>query len=203
MCGICGVLQLDGEPVAAKTIDRMSEQIAHRGPDGHGSWVVGPVALAHRRLAIIDLTETGSQPMGNEDASVQVTYSGEIYNFLALRAQLEALGHRFHSHSDTEVIVHAYEEWAEDSVERFNGHFAFALWDSVKRRLFLARDRFGTRPLYYFADGRMFLAESTSRLSTSTSPFRTSSVISRCSKACDCCLRAAGCQLTRCRLGHL
>lgn len=157
MCGICGVLQLDGEPVAARTIDRMSEQIAHRGPDGHGSWVEGPVGLAHRRLAIIDLTETGRQPMGNEDASILVTYSGEIYNFRGLRAQLEALGHRFHSQSDTEVIVHAYEEWAEGSVERFNGHFAFALWDSVKRKLFLARDRFGTRPLYYFADGRRFI----------------------------------------------
>ena len=157
MCGICGVLQLDGEPVATATVDRMSKQIAHRGPDGHGTWVEGPVGLAHRRLAIIDLTESGRQPMGNEDASVLVTYSGEIYNFRSLRTELEALGHRFHSQSDTEVIVHAYDEWAEASVIRFNGHFAFALWDSTRRRLFLARDRFGTRPLYYFSDGRRFI----------------------------------------------
>jgi asparagine synthase (glutamine-hydrolysing) len=157
MCGICGVLRLDGEPVAAKTIDDMSKAIAHRGPDGHGTWLEGPMGLAHRRLAIIDLTESGRQPMGNEDGSILVTYSGEIYNFRSLRSELEGCGHRFHSQSDTEVIVHAYEEWGEESVNRFNGHFAFALWDSRKRRLFLARDRFGTRPLYYLADGRRFI----------------------------------------------
>jgi asparagine synthase (glutamine-hydrolysing) len=135
----------------------MSESIAHRGPDSHGSWLDGPVRIAHRRLAIIDLTETGRQPMGNEDATILLTYGGEIYNFRTLRAQLEAAGHRFHSQSDTEVIVHAYEEWGEKSVERLNGHFAYALWDSVKRRLFLARDRFGTRPLYYFTDAKRFI----------------------------------------------
>src|SRR5258708_4577727 len=100
MCGICGVLRLDGELVAAKTIEDMSKAIAHRGPDGHGTWLDGPVGLAHRRLAIIDLTESGRQPMGNEDASVLVTYSGEIYNFRSLRSELEGCGHRFHSQSD-------------------------------------------------------------------------------------------------------
>jgi asparagine synthase (glutamine-hydrolysing) len=157
MCGICGVVQLDGAPVTAKTLDAMSASIAHRGPDGHGSYMEGPVGLAHRRLAIIDLTETGRQPMGNEDGKVMVTYSGEIYNYRELRSQLEPLGHRFRSQSDTEVIVHAYEEWGEASVGRLNGHFAYAIWDSGKRRLFLARDRFGTRPLYSFTDGKRFI----------------------------------------------
>ena len=157
MCGICGILQLDGEPVAAKTIELMSERIAHRGPDGHGSWVEGPIGLAHRRLAIIDLSDAGRQPMGNEDASVLVTYGGEIYNFRTLRAQLEAAGHRFHSQTDTEVLVHGYEQWGDELVHHLNGHFAFALWDTVKQKLTLARDRFGTRPLYYFNDGRTFV----------------------------------------------
>ena len=158
MCGICGVVQLNGEPVQAATLDRMNQEIAHRGPDGHGAWIDGPVGLAHRRLAIIDLTETGSQPMRNEDGSVLVTYSGEIYNFRELRAELEATGrHTFHSQSDTEVLVHGYEEWGEESVCKLNGHFAYALWDSHRRRLFLARDRFGTRPLYYFTDGTRFI----------------------------------------------
>jgi asparagine synthase (glutamine-hydrolysing) len=157
MCGICGVLQLDGQSVEPKTLERMNEVIAHRGPDGHGTWIDGPVGLAHRRLAIIDLTESGRQPMANEDGTVLVTYSGEIYNYLALRGELEGLGHRFHSHSDTEVLVHAYEQWAEDSVSRLNGHFAYAIWDSRRKRLFLARDRFGTRPLYHLTDGRRFI----------------------------------------------
>jgi asparagine synthase (glutamine-hydrolysing) len=157
MCGICGVVQLDDSSVAVKTLDAMNASIAHRGPDGHGSYLEGPVGLAHRRLAIIDLTETGRQPMGNEDGTVLITYSGEIYNYRELRSQLEPLGHRFRSQSDTEVIVHAYEEWGEASVSRLNGHFAYAIWDSRKRRLFLARDRFGTRPLYYFTDGKRFI----------------------------------------------
>ena len=157
MCGICGVLQLDGAPVAAKTLDHMSEVIAHRGPDDHGSWIDGPVGIAHRRLAIIDLTAAGHQPMTNEDGTVLVTYGGEIYNYRTLRGELEALGHRFRSQSDTEVIVHAYEEWGEESVCRLNGHFAYAIWDVNKRRLFLARDRFGTRPLYHFTDGKRFI----------------------------------------------
>ncbi len=157
MCGICGVVQLDGSPVRRETVERMSEVIAHRGPDGHGTWVEGPVGLGHRRLAIIDLTESGRQPMTNEDGTVLVTYSGEIYNYLALRAELEALGHRFHSHSDTEVLVHGFEEWGEASVERLNGHFAYALWDSRRKRMFLARDRYGTHALYWLADGRKFL----------------------------------------------
>jgi len=157
MCGICGVLQLDGQSVEPKVLDRMNEVIAHRGPDGEGSWIDGPIGLAHRRLAIIDLTESGRQPMANEDGKVLVTYSGEIYNYLELRGELEAHGHTFHSHSDTEVLVHAYEQWGEDSVSRLNGHFAYALWDSRKQRLFLARDRFGTRPLYYLSDGKRFI----------------------------------------------
>lgn len=157
MCGICGVVQLDGRAVAAADVDRMSVAIRHRGPDGHGTWTDGPVGLAHRRLAIIDLSDAGRQPMANEDGAVMMTYGGEIYNYLELRKELEALGHRFSSHTDSEVIVHGYEQWGEESVCRLNGHFAYALWDARKRRLFLARDRFGTHPLYHYSDGKRFL----------------------------------------------
>ena len=157
MCGIAGVVRLDGEAVAAPIVARMSATLSHRGPDGDGLWVDGSVGLAHRRLAIIDLTPTGRQPMSNENGDVLVTYNGEIYNFQSLRVTLEAHGHQFHSQSDTEVIVHAYEEWGEQCVERFNGHFAFALWDKRARKLFAARDRYGVKPLYYYRDGAQFI----------------------------------------------
>jgi asparagine synthase (glutamine-hydrolysing) len=149
VCGIAGVAHLDGEPVASGLLRRMTDVIAHRGPDGEGHYVDGPVGLGHRRLAIIDLSPAGRQPMGNETGDVVITYSGEIYNFQALRMELQALGHRFHSRTDTEVAVHGYEEWGPDSVRRFNGMFAYAIWDGVRRRLFLARDRYGVKPLYW------------------------------------------------------
>ncbi len=157
MCGIAGIYDLGGGPPTAPVIDRMTEAIAHRGPDGVGSYVNGPVALGHRRLAIIDLSDAGRQPMANETGDVVVVHNGEIYNFLALRATLESAGHAFRSHTDTEVIVHAYEEWGESCVERFNGMFAFAIYDRRGRgtngRLFLARDRYGIKPLYYCGAG--------------------------------------------------
>jgi asparagine synthase (glutamine-hydrolysing) len=127
----------------------MAGMIAHRGPDAEGFLLDGPAALANRRLAIIDLSEAGRQPLYNEDGTVGLVYNGELYNFQALRAELVARGHRFRSHSDTEVIVHAYEEYGPACVRRFNGMFAFALWDARERRLLLARDRFGVKPLYY------------------------------------------------------
>jgi asparagine synthase (glutamine-hydrolysing) len=135
----------------------MSEALAHRGPDSDGAWIDGPVGLGHRRLAIIDLSPAGHQPMGNETGDIVIVYNGELYNFQKLRVELESVGHRFHSSSDTEVIVHAYEEWDEACLERFNGHFAFAIWDSQRKRLFLARDRFGVKPLYYTFDGARLL----------------------------------------------
>jgi asparagine synthase (glutamine-hydrolysing) len=135
----------------------MSDTIAHRGPDGGGVWVNGSVGLGHRRLAIVDLTPTGRQPMTNETGDIFITYNGELYNHPDLRIELEAAGHRYHSRSDTETIIHAYEEWETDCLNRFNGIFAFAIWDVRKRKLFLARDRFGVKPVYYFRDGNGFI----------------------------------------------
>lgn len=149
MCGIAGIFNHDGRPVSETELRRLTDQIRHRGPDGAGYYVQGPVGLGHRRLAIIDLA-TGAQPLGNEDGSVQITFNGEIYNFQELRPELERLGHRFRTHSDTEVIVHAWEAWGERCVERLRGMFVFAIWDSNTRTLFLARDRLGIKPLYYW-----------------------------------------------------
>lgn len=156
MCGITGVLNTDGTGVPVQLLQRMTRAIAHRGPDGEGHFADGPVGLGHRRLAIIDLSEAGRQPMGNEDGSVIITYNGEIYNFQKLRMELEGRGHRFHSRTDTEVVVHAYEEWGTECLSRFNGLFAFALWDGRRQVLFLARDRFGIKPLYYTFQGGRF-----------------------------------------------
>jgi asparagine synthase (glutamine-hydrolysing) len=151
------VCHLGGEPVAAGLLKRMTDVIAHRGPDAEGHYTDGPVGLGHRRLSIIDLSPLGHQPMANEDGQVVVTFNGEIYNFQKLRVELEAHGHHFHSQTDTEVIVHAYEEWGDDCVRRFNGMFAFAIWDRRHRRLFLARDRYGIKPLYWYFQGGLFL----------------------------------------------
>lgn len=157
MCGIVGVVRLDEQPVTSSSIAKMSAQVAHRGPDGDGIWVDGPVGLGHRRLSIIDLTASGHQPMSNEDGKILITYNGELYNFQQLRVELEAKGHRFHSQTDTEVVIHAYEEWGESCLDRFNGMFAFAIWDRNAKRLFIARDRYGVKPLYYFCDGAKFV----------------------------------------------
>jgi asparagine synthase (glutamine-hydrolysing) len=157
VCGIVGVCNLRGEPVASSLLDRVSGLIAHRGPDGEGVYTDGPVGLGHRRLAIIDLTAAGNQPMANETGDVVLIYNGEIYNFQQLRVELEALGHIFHSHTDSEVVVHAYEEWGNACVERFDGMFAFAIWDRKRRRLFLARDRFGVKPLYWYLSNGLFV----------------------------------------------
>lgn len=156
MCGIAGVLDTTGAPVSIASLKRMTDCVAHRGPDGEGHYAFGPVGLGHRRLAIIDLSDAGHQPMASEDGSVMLTFSGEIYNFQPLRAELEALGHRFHSQTDTEVLVHGYEEWGDDTLLRLNGMFAFALFDRPRRRLLLARDRYGVKPLYWtFTGGKL------------------------------------------------
>jgi asparagine synthase (glutamine-hydrolysing) len=157
MCGIAGVCNLNGEPVPAGLLKRMTDVIAHRGPDGEGQYTDGPVGLGNRRLAIIDLSPAGSQPMSNETGNVVIIYNGEIYNFQKLRVELEALGHQFHSHTDTEVVVHAYEQWGDRCVERFNGMFAFAIWDRHERRLFMARDRYGVKPLYWYCKNGVFV----------------------------------------------
>ncbi len=148
MCGFCGIFDRSGSPIDGVQLQRMTSAIRHRGPDGEGRFIDLELGLGHRRLSIIDV-EGGAQPIGNEDGSVQVVFNGEIYNFVELRKELEGAGHTFRTRSDTEVIVHAYEQWGKACVERFNGMFAFALWDSNKREVFLARDHLGIKPLYY------------------------------------------------------
>jgi asparagine synthase (glutamine-hydrolysing) len=155
MCGIAGILDINSTPEKG-LIQRMCRIMTHRGPDGEGYHIRGPVALGHRRLSIIDLTG-GKQPMSNEDGTVWITFNGEIYNFQELRDDLIAKGHRFATRSDTEAIVHAYEEYGERCVERLRGMFAFAVWDSRAGKLFIARDRLGKKPVYYCHNGGRFL----------------------------------------------
>ncbi len=152
MCGICGIFDRSGAPISSRLLDQMTSSIQHRGPDGSGHYVDREVGLGHRRLSIIDL-EGGGQPIGNEDGSLQIVFNGEIYNFVELRKELEPFGHVFRTRSDTEVIVHAFEQWGADCVKRFNGMFAFAIWDKRKREVFLARDHLGIKPLYFVTVG--------------------------------------------------
>jgi asparagine synthase (glutamine-hydrolysing) len=161
MCGIAGFFHNHlGSPADRQVIEAMTAQLEHRGPDEAGYYVDGGVALGSRRLRVVDL-EGGRQPMGNEDGSVQVVFNGEIYNHAVLRMRLEACGHRFRTRSDTEVIAHAYEEWGPNCAQRFNGMFAFAIWDSRRQRLVLARDRLGIKPLFVYngPDGVVFGSE--------------------------------------------
>jgi asparagine synthase (glutamine-hydrolysing) len=157
MCGIAGQYCFDGGAPDKELLARMSDQLKHRGPDGMGTEVRGCVGLVHRRLAIIDLSEDGLQPMTNEDKTLWLVYNGEIYNYVELREELIKQGHRFHSQSDTEVILHAYEEWGAGCLLRFNGMWAFALWDEKRGQLFCARDRFGIKPFYYTEINGSFL----------------------------------------------
>jgi asparagine synthase (glutamine-hydrolysing) len=148
MCGIAGLVDLRGRSVEPLLVRRLCDALAHRGPDDEGYFVSGPVGLGHRRLAILDLV-SGRQPISNEAGTVWVTFNGEIYNFQELRQVLERHGHRFSTRSDTEVIVHGYEEWGVECVRRLRGMFAFGLWDARAKRLLLARDRVGKKPLFY------------------------------------------------------
>jgi asparagine synthase (glutamine-hydrolysing) len=157
MCGIAGVVYADPQrPVDTAALRAMSDAIVHRGPDAEGFFVEPGIGLAHRRLSIIDLAG-GDQPIGNEDGSVQVVFNGEIYNYAELRRELEGRGHHFRTHSDTEVLVHLYEELGEGLVERLRGMFAFAIWDRRKRSLVLGRDRVGQKPLYFYYDSEKLL----------------------------------------------
>lgn len=159
MCGIAGIYAPDGQrPPMAGELDRMIRVLHHRGPDGYGRWLDSSVGLAHARLSIIDLV-SGDQPIRNEDGTVQVVFNGEIFNYVELRSDLEKRGHGFYTASDTEVIVHLYEEFGDGFVEHLNGQFAIALWDARRHRLVLARDRVGIRPLYFgWSGGRLLFA---------------------------------------------
>lgn len=161
MCGIAGLALTLPDGESRERIRRMLDAVAHRGPDSQGIFVDGPAALGHRRLSIVDLTDAGAQPMSSEGGELVITYNGEIYNHLELRAELEAFGHRFRSHSDTEVILAAYAQWGPQCVARFNGMWAFAIWDRRSRRLFCSRDRFGVKPFYFLpvGDGFVFGSE--------------------------------------------
>lgn len=156
MCGIAGICLDDpAASVEQELLDAMTDVLSHRGPDGRGIYIAGNIGLGHRRLSIIDLAG-GDQPIFNEDGSIAIVFNGEIYNYKELRQDLVGHGHTFRTQSDTEVIVHLYEEYGDDCVHQMNGMFAFALWDGRKRRLFAARDRFGEKPFYYYyRDGRL------------------------------------------------
>jgi asparagine synthase (glutamine-hydrolysing) len=154
MCGIAGIVSLKGGNVDAGELRAMTRAMAHRGPDGEGEHVSGAIGLGHRRLATLDLGSTGNQPMSFSNGRYWITHNGEIYNFLEIRKVLEDLGHEFRGTSDTEVILAAFAQWGEDCQLRFNGMWAFAIWDSVRRSLFLSRDRFGVKPLFYFRNSQ-------------------------------------------------
>ena len=165
MCGIAGIVNLRGGPVDPADISRLTSLIAHRGPFGEGTWFNAKrnVAFGHRRLAIIDPGEGGYQPMASGDGRHVIVYNGEIYNFLELRRELEAKGAVFRSQSDTEVILAAWQAWGEDLLLRFNGMWALAIYDTVTDDLFLARDRFGIKPLLYALSGERFVFASEQR----------------------------------------
>jgi asparagine synthase (glutamine-hydrolysing) len=153
MCGIAGVLHLDGRPASPVEVRRMTEAIAHRGPDAAGQWVSESVGLGHRRLAVIDLTKAGNQPMVSADGRHVLVFNGEIYNFRELRDELSKQGRGFVSRTDTEVLLQAFSAWGADCVQRLNGMFAFAVWDCLSGTLTLGRDRYGIKPLYYARQG--------------------------------------------------
>lgn len=161
MCGIAGICQLDASPLtpeAGQWVKAMTDRMSHRGPDGEGQWSAGPVCLGHRRLSIIDLSG-GGQPMHSADGQLTVTFNGEIYNYAELKKELAELGGRFQTNSDTEVILEGYRIWGPDCLARFDGMFAFALWDNECRRLFCARDRFGKKPFFYTVQqGRLYFS---------------------------------------------
>ena len=153
MCGIVGVISLSGIPVEEDTILAMRAQLVHRGPDDQGIYLAPGMGFGHTRLSILDLSPQGHQPMTTENGEFSLVYNGEIYNFKELRRELEGLGIRFHSQTDTEVVLRGFMQWGDGCVHRFNGMFAFALWDARRKRLFLARDRLGVKPLFYYLDG--------------------------------------------------
>jgi len=157
MCGIIGVVNADRQPVDGALLERMRDTMVHRGPDDQGLFLDGDAGLGHRRLSIIDLSPTGHQPMPNRDENLWLVFNGEIYNYIELAEELKARGHQFRSTSDSEVILHLYEEMGTECLERLNGMFAFAIWDRRNRTLFGARDRFGIKPFYYHHTDKRFI----------------------------------------------
>jgi asparagine synthase (glutamine-hydrolysing) len=168
MCGIAGILSTSGGDADHRRLERMAVAIKHRGPDDTGVHVDGPVGLVNVRLAIIDTSVAGHQPMASDDGRYVLVYNGELYNYRELGSELVGRGHRLRSRSDTEVVLRAFEEWGPSCVERFNGMFAFAVWDTRARELVIARDRFGIKPVYYTKVGDSFVFGSEVKASSPT-----------------------------------
>ena len=160
MCGIFGILNLDKSPVSQSLLDNLTDILEHRGPDGRGTYIKNNIGLGHRRLSILDTSVSGAQPMHSEDDAAVITYNGEIYNFKEIRSELRDKGYSFNSNCDTEVILNSWIEWGKDCVSKFNGMFAFAIWDNNKKKLFLVRDRYGIKPLYYTKLNNVFIFSS-------------------------------------------
>jgi len=160
VCGIVSICHAEGQSVDRSLLERMTELLAHRGPDDSGVFTAGPFGLGHRRLKVIDLSAQASQPMSDESGCYWISYNGEVYNFKEIRQRLKSKGYSFQSEGDTEVVLHAYRAWGEACVEHIDGMFAFAIYDKAAQRLFCARDRFGIKPLYYFWSGELFVAAS-------------------------------------------
>ena len=158
MCGIAGIWNLNNQPIDKNDLLQFTNSLTHRGPDGYGIFLDPDetIGLGHRRLAILDLSEKGKQPMSYGDGRYWITYNGEIYNFLEIRNQLEKLGHHFHTQTDTEVILAAYVEWGHKCQFALNGMWAFAIWDRLEKVLFLSRDRFGVKPFYFYQTNQQF-----------------------------------------------
>jgi asparagine synthase (glutamine-hydrolysing) len=158
MCGIVGIWHLDTKPIDTHELDRFTDSLSHRGPDGRGTYLSedGCLGLGHRRLAVLDTSHSGQQPISFANDRFWLTYNGEVYNFIELRKTLESLGHIFKTETDSEVLLRAYVEWGEDFLYQLNGMWAFAIWDQDRKILFIARDRFGVKPLHYFFNGRIF-----------------------------------------------
>ena len=172
MCGVAGLIHLNGEPVSPVILKKMTNAIAHRGPDGEGQWIEGNVGIGHRRLAIIDLSPAGHQPMITGDQRYVLSYNGEIYNYRELRTELEALGYWFRSQTDSEVVLYALAHWGSDALLKFNGMFGLAFWDRKEQTLLLARDRYGIKPLYYARQGQSFAFGSEQKAITAQPTFK-------------------------------
>jgi asparagine synthase (glutamine-hydrolysing) len=172
MCGVAGLIHLNGEPVSPVILKKMTDAISHRGPDGEGQWIEGNVGIGHRRLAIIDLSPAGHQPMITGDHRYVLSYNGEIYNYREIRTELEALGYWFRSQTDSEVVLIALAHWGPDALLKFNGMFGLALWDRKEKTLLLARDRYGIKPLYYARQGQSFAFGSEQKAITAQPTFK-------------------------------
>lgn len=157
MCGIVGILNFNSNGISKKTLKKMTDSLIHRGPDEEGYYIDNNIGLGHRRLSIIDLSPAGNQPMLSQDGNFAIVYNGEVYNFQELRKELKDLGYKFNSQTDSEVVLYSYIQWGSKSVNKFNGMFSFAIWNKLKKELFISRDRYGIKPLYYSFKGGKFL----------------------------------------------